>query len=151
MITLANLKPADGAIKKRKRVGRGPGSGLGKTAGRGMNGQKSRSGFSRKRGFEGGQMPLVRRIPKRGFTNIFRVEYAVVNLDRIEKLELTEIKPADLVENRLVKGKDVKIKILGQGTLTRKVEIHAHRFSKSAIEKIEKQGGRAVLLGGDQN
>lgn len=151
MITLANLKPADGAIKKRKRVGRGPGSGLGKTAGRGMNGQKSRSGYSRKRGFEGGQMPLHRRIPKRGFTNIFRVEYAVVNLDRIEKSGLAEIKPEDFARIGMVKGKEVMIKILGQGNLTRKVEIHAHRFSKSAIEKIEKQGGRAVLLGGDQN
>ena len=151
MITLANLKPADGAIKKRKRVGRGPGSGMGKTAGRGMNGQKSRSGYSRKRGFEGGQMPLVRRVPKRGFTNKFRTEYAVVNLDRIEKSGLDEIRPEDFVRTRMVRGRDVLIKVLGKGTLSRKVKVHAHRFSKSAIEKIQKQGGEAVTLGGDQN
>jgi len=151
MITLANLKPAEGAIKKRKRVGRGPGSGLGKTAGRGMNGQKSRSGYARKRGFEGGQMPLVRRVPKRGFTNKFRTEYNVVNLDRIEKSGLDEIRPEDFVRMRMVRGKSVLIKVLGNGTLTRKVRVHAHRFSRSAVDKIQKLGGEAVTLGGDQN
>ena len=151
MITLANLKPADGAVKKRKRVGRGPGSGLGKTAGRGMNGQKSRSGYARKRGFEGGQMPLVRRVPKRGFVNKFRTEYAVVNLDRIEKSGLDEIRPEDFAQTRMVRGKNVLIKVLGKGTLTRKVRVHAHGFSRSAVEKIQKQGGEAVTLGGDEN
>jgi len=151
MITLANLKPADGAIKKRKRVGRGIGSGLGKTAGRGMNGQKSRSGYARKRGFEGGQMPLVRRVPKRGFTNKFRIEYAVVNLDRIEKSGLDEIRPEDFAQTRMVRGRNVLIKVLGNGTLTRKVRVHAHSFSQSALEKIRKQGGEAVTLGGDEN
>jgi large subunit ribosomal protein L15 len=151
MITLANLKPAEGAVKKRKRIGRGPGSGWGKTAGRGMNGQKSRSGYARKRGFEGGQMPLVRRLPKRGFINKFRTEYAVVNLDRIEKSGLDEIRPEDFAQARMVRGRNVLIKVLGTGTLTRKVRVHAHRFSRSAIEKIQQQGGEAVTLGGDEN
>ncbi|MDY0295785.1 MAG: 50S ribosomal protein L15 [Acidobacteriota bacterium] len=150
-MTLANLKPAEGAVKKRKRIGRGPGSGWGKTAGRGMNGQKSRSGYARKRGFEGGQMPLVRRLPKRGFINKFRTEYAVVNLDRIEKSGLDEIRPEDFAQARMVRGRNVLIKVLGTGTLTRKVRVHAHRFSRSAIEKIQQQGGEAVTLGGDEN
>jgi large subunit ribosomal protein L15 len=146
MITLANLKPAKGAVKKRKRVGRGTGSGYGKTAGKGMNGQKSRSGYSRKRGFEGGQMPLLRRVPKRGFTNVFRKEYNIVNLDSIERSGLDEIKPEDFFEKRLVRNKRAKIKILGDGELKRKVKIHAHRFSKTALEKIEKVGGKAIFL-----
>lgn len=151
MITLANLKPAKGAIKKRKRVGRGPGSGYGKTAGRGMNGQKSRSGYTRKRGFEGGQMPLVRRIPKRGFTNIFRKEYNIINLDIIEKSGLKEIKYEDYFKNRLVKRKGLGIKILGEGELKRKVKIHAHKFSKTAIEKIKKIGGEVFYIEGEKN
>lgn len=146
MISLANLKPAKGAIKKKKRIGRGPGSGFGKTAGKGMNGQKSRSGYSRKRGFEGGQMPLVRRIPKRGFTNIFRTEYNVVNLGKIEALGLDEITLADYYTKRLVTDKNLKIKILGDGELSKKIKIHAHKFSKSALEKIEKAGGEAIIL-----
>ena len=146
MISLANLKPAKGAIKKRKRIGRGPGSGFGKTAGKGMNGQKSRSGYSRKRGFEGGQMPLVRRIPKRGFTNIFRIEYNVVNLNKIEALGLEEITLADYYTKRLVTDKNLKIKILGDGEISKKIKIHAHKFSKSALEKIEKSGGEAIIL-----
>jgi large subunit ribosomal protein L15 len=151
MITLANLKPAKGSIKKRKRVGRGPGSGYGKTAGRGMNGQKSRSGYSRKRGFEGGQMPLVRRIPKRGFTNIFRKEYNVINLDTIEKSGLKEIKYEDYFKNKLIKRKRLGIKILGEGELKRKVKIHAHKFSKTAIEKIKKIGGEVFYIEGEKN
>jgi large subunit ribosomal protein L15 len=151
MISLANLKPAKGAIKKRKRVGRGPGSGLGKTAGRGMNGQKSRSGYSKKRGFEGGQMPLVRRIPKRGFTNIFKTEYNIVNLDTIEKCGLDEIKVENFFETKIAKNKRGKIKILGNGELKRKVTIHAHKFSKSALEKIKKSGGTAIFLEGEEN
>ena len=107
MITLANLKPAKGAVKKRKRIGRGPGSGYGKTAGRGMNGQKSRSGYSRKRAFEGGQMPLVRRVPKRGFTNKFRKEYNVINLDSLERLDITEIKLEDYFDRRLARKKQL--------------------------------------------
>jgi len=149
MITLANLKPAKGAVKKRKRVGRGPGSGHERTAGRGMNGQKSRSGHSRKRAFEGGQMPLTRRIPKRGFTNIFRIEYIIINLDTIEQTGLEEIKYEHFFEKKLARAhssKSPKIKILGNGTLTRKIHIHAHKFSKSAVEKIKKAGGEITIL-----
>ena len=146
MISLANLKPAKGAIKKRKRIGRGPGSGFGKTAGKGMNGQKSRSGYARKRGFEGGQMPLVRRIPKRGFTNIFRVEYNVVNLEKLEALGLEEITLADYYTKRLVTNKNLKIKVLGDGEISKKIKIHAHKFSKTALAKIEKVGGEAIIL-----
>ncbi len=149
MITLANLKPAKGAIKKRKRVGRGPGSGHGKTAGRGSKGQKSRSGYSRNRGFEGGQMPLSRRIPKRGFTNIFKKQYHIINLDIIERTGLEEIKYEDFFEKKLVRAncaKGTKIKVLGNGKLTRKVHIHAHKFSKSAAEKIKQAGGNMTVL-----
>lgn len=146
MITLANLKPAKGAVKNRKRIGRGPGSGTGKTAGRGMNGQKSRSGYSRKRGFEGGQMPLVRRVPKRGFTNIFRTEYNVINVSDIEKSGLEELNIEDFFKAKLARNKKAKIKILGHGELNRKVKVHAHKFSKSAEEKIKKSGGEAILL-----
>jgi len=146
MITLANLKPAKGAIKRRKRVGRGPGSGYGKTAGRGMNGQKSRSGYSRKRGFEGGQMPLSRRVPKRGFTNIYKKEFNVINLGDIERLELDEVKYEDYFEKRLARKSGVKVKILGKGELTRKVKVHAHKFSKQATDKIKKSGGEVILL-----
>jgi large subunit ribosomal protein L15 len=146
MITLANLKPASGAVKKRKRVGRGPGSGYGKTSGRGSNGQKSRSGYSMKRGFEGGQMPLSRRIPKRGFTNIFKKQYNIINLDSIEKSGLDEIKVEDFFERKMAKKSRAKIKILGNGTLTRKVHIHAHKFSKSALDKIKEVGGEVTVL-----
>ena len=149
MITLANLKPAKGAIKNRKRVGRGPGSGHGKTAGRGSKGQKSRSGYSRNRGFEGGQMPLSRRIPKRGFTNIFKKQYHIINLDIIERTGLEEIKYEDFFEKKLVRAnsaKGTKIKVLGNGKLTRKVHIHAHKFSKSAAEKIKQAGGNMTVL-----
>lgn len=151
MITLANLKPAKGAIKKKKRVGRGPGSGLGKTAGRGMNGQKSRSGYSRKRGFEGGQMPLVRRVPKRGFTNIFKKEFNIINLDAIERSGLDEIKYEDYFKTRLARKVGAQVKILGNGELTRKVKIHAHKFSEAALEKIQNSGSEAIILGGEGN
>ena len=149
MITLSQLKPAPGAVRKGRRLGRGPGSGRGKTAGRGMNGQKSRSGFSRKRGFEGGQMPLVRRVPKRGFTNIFRQRYAPVNLETLERSGLSEIRLADYYDKRLVKDKRAKIKILGQGTLKRKLVVEAHRFSQSAEAKIKQAGGEAIVTQGD--
>jgi large subunit ribosomal protein L15 len=151
MITLANLKPAKGSIKKRKRIGRGVGSGYGKTAGRGMHGQKSRSGYSRKRGFEGGQMPLVRRVPKRGFTNIFKKEFNIINLGAIERCGLEEIKYEDYFKKRLARKHGAKVKILGNGELTRKVKIHAHRFSGAALEKIKKSGGEAITLGGEGN
>jgi large subunit ribosomal protein L15 len=151
MITLANLKPAKGAIKKRKRVGRGPGSGYGKTAGKGQDGQKSRSGYSRKKGFEGGQMPLIRRLPKRGFNNKFRTEYNVVNLTAIDRTGLSELSIDDFLEKKLVRRRRLKIKILGEGELTRKVKIHAHKFSKTALAKIEKSGGEAIVVSGGKN
>jgi large subunit ribosomal protein L15 len=125
------------------------GTGRGKFSGRGAKGAKSISGYSRMRGFEGGQMPLHRRLPKRGFTNIFRTEYTVVNLDRIAALEVTEITQEDYTKLGLSSSKKALIKILGSGELTSAMTIHAHKFSKSAVEKIEKAGGKAVLLGGD--
>jgi len=146
MIDLSNLKPAPGAIKKKFRVGRGPGSGNGKTAGRGMNGQKSRSGYAHKRGFEGGQMPLTRRVPKRGFVNIFRVELNTVNLDVLEASGLDEIRLEDFFEQRLARDRKALVKVLGRGELKRKITVHAHYFSKSAREKIEKAGGQVIVL-----
>jgi large subunit ribosomal protein L15 len=150
---LSNLRAPRKANTGRKRVGRGMGSGMGKTSTRGHKGQGSRSGFSLMRGFEGGQMPLHRRMPKRGFTNIFRTEYTVVNLDRlaeqIEGLAITEIGLDDYKKLGLASSKKALIKILGSGELTAALTIHAHKFSKSAIEKIEKAGGKAVVLGGE--
>jgi len=149
---LSNLRAPRKANTGRKRVGRGMGSGMGKTSARGHKGQGSRSGFSLMRGFEGGQMPLHRRLPKRGFTNIFRTEYTVVNLDRIvqqtEGLAVTEIGLDDYKKLGLASAKKPLIKILGSGELTSAITIHAHKFSKSAVEKIEKAGGKAVVLGG---
>lgn len=144
-----DLSPNRRAVKNRKRVGRGPGSGHGKTAGRGHKGQKSRSGYSRKWGFEGGQMPLYRRIPKRGFNNaMFAREYQVVNLEKIKKLRHKVITPEVLKEKGIIKKLDVPVKILSRGELTRAYEIHAHKFSKQAKEKIEAAGGKAVVIGG---
>jgi large subunit ribosomal protein L15 len=148
-MNLSNLKPAPGSRKNRKRVGRGPGSGHGKTSGRGHKGQLSGSGYSRKRGFEGGQMPLVRRIPKRGFTNIFRVEYAAVNLDRLAKIGKSEIRIEDMIESGLIKRATERVKVLGRGEIGSAKTIHAHQFSASAVKKIEGQGGRAVTIGED--
>ena len=149
---LSNLRAPKKANTGRKRVGRGMGSGMGKTSSRGHKGQGSRSGFSLMRGFEGGQMPLHRRLPKRGFTNIFRTEYTVVNLDRIAEtiadLKVTEIGLDDYKKLGLASSKKALIKILGSGDLTSAITIHAHKFSKSAVEKIEKAGGKAVVLGG---
>ncbi len=142
---LSELSPAPGSKHSRKRVGRGPGSGLGKTAGRGQKGQKSRSGYKSRPGFEGGQMPLVRRVPKRGFTNIFRTEHAVVNVARLAELELAEINPETMVELGLVK-KGLPVKILGNGDLTRALTVVAHKFSASARQKIEAAGGRCEEL-----
>jgi len=148
-MNLSNLKPAQGSRKDRKRVGRGPGSGTGKTAGRGSKGQKSGSGYSRKRGFEGGQMPLTRRIPKRGFTNIFRTELTIVNLDRLAKLRKEEIRPKDMADHGLIKKESERVKVLGRGDLTSTKTIHAHEFSESAVKKIEAMGGQAVVIGKD--
>jgi large subunit ribosomal protein L15 len=145
---LSNLRAPKNANTGKKRVGRGMGSGMGKTSTRGHKGQRSRSGSHMMRGFEGGQMPLHRRLPKRGFTNIFRTEYTVVNLDRIAALEsISEITQDDYKKLGLASSKKALIKILGSGELTSAVTIHAHKFSKSAQEKIEKAGGKAILLG----
>ena len=150
---LSNLRAPRKANTGSKRVGRGMGSGMGKTSARGHKGQGQRTGTSMMRGFEGGQMPLYRRLPKRGFTNIFRTEYTVVNLDRlVEQLEghkLTEITLDDYKKLGLASSKKALIKILGSGELASALTIHAHKFSKSAVEKIEKAGGKAVVLGGD--
>jgi large subunit ribosomal protein L15 len=149
---LSNLRAPHKANTGRKRVGRGMGSGMGKTSTRGHKGQGSRTGSSLMRGFEGGQMPLHRRLPKRGFTNIFRTEYTVVNLDRIveqtEGKAVTEIGLDDYVKLGLASSKKALIKILGSGELNSAITIQAHKFSKSAVEKIEKAGGKAVVLGG---
>jgi large subunit ribosomal protein L15 len=149
-VGLHNLKPAKGSVRNRKRVGRGPGSGLGKTAGRGEKGQKSRSGFSRKPGFEGGQMPLHRRLPKRGFTNAsFRKEFATVNLGRLEVFEAgTIVTPELLVKLGLVKKLRDGLKVLADGQLTKALTVHAHRFSGKAQERIATLGGKAELIQG---
>jgi len=148
-IGLNNIKAPEGATHKKKRVGRGPGSGLGKTAGRGNKGQKSRSGFSRMRGFEGGQMPLHRRLPKRGFTNIFKKEWAEVNLADLEKFFETgaTVTPESLVERGLIrKSKQKAVVVLGQGELKKALTVTAHRFSAGARQKIEAAGGKAEII-----
>lgn len=145
-MNLSDLHPAKGSRKKRRRVGRGPGSGRGKTSGRGTKGQKSISGYSSKRGFEGGQMPLHRRVPKRGFTNIFRKEYREVNLDKIEKITKKEVKLKDLKAAGIIKKESEAVKILGRGDISSSKTVHAHKFSRSALKKIEKAGGKAVLI-----
>lgn len=146
---LNNLKPAAGSTKSRKRIGRGEGSGRGGTSTRGHKGQKSRSGYSKKIGFEGGQMPLQRRVPKFGFKNPFRVEYHGINLDTLQKLadekKVKAITPEVLVENGLANKKDL-VKILGRGELKAKLEVTAHGFSKTAISAIEAAGGTATSL-----
>lgn len=146
---LSNLKPAEGATRTNKRIGRGQGSGKGGTATRGHKGAKSRSGYKRKRGFEGGQMPLFRRVPKFGFKNINRVEYRGVNVDAIQKiaeeLKLEAITIDVLIENGLVNKND-RVKVLGRGELTAKVDITAHAFSASATKLIEAQGGSVTTV-----
>ena len=148
-MNLHNLKPAEGSVRDIKRVGRGQGSGRGGTSTRGHKGAQSRSGYSRKRGFEGGQMPLQRRVPKFGFTSPNRVEYKAINLDTIQEMvERLDGKALDyetILNNNLAKKKDL-IKVLNRGELSAAVEIHAHKFSKSAIEAIEKAGGKAVVI-----
>ena len=139
---LSNLKPKKGARHAKKRVGRGPGSGHGKTSSRGEKGQKSRSGYSGKRGFEGGQMPLHRRLPKRGFTNIFKKDYAVVNVSDLERFDNgASVDEAMLRQAGLVKGSHDGVKVLGDGELSKKLTVSATQFSKSAKEIIEKAGG----------
>ncbi len=141
---LSNLKPKKGARHAKKRVGRGPGSGHGKTSSRGEKGQKSRSGYSGKRGFEGGQMPLHRRLPKRGFTNIFKTDYAVVNVSDLERFDNgASVDEATLRQAGLVKGSHDGVKVLGDGELSKKLTVSATKFSKSAREIIEKAGGTA--------
>ena len=145
---LHNLKPAPGATKTRKRVGRGPGSGNGKTAGRGHKGQKSRAGYSRRFGFEGGQMPMVRRIPKRGFTNIFRVEFQVVNLRDLERVfaDGDDATPEAMFERGLIRRGPQPVKILATGEITKKLSVLAHGFSGAAKGKIEAAGGRCEVV-----
>src|SRR5215469_5607497 len=143
---LSNIRAPKGANSNKKRVGRGMGSGMGKTATRGHKGQGSRSGSSLMRGFEGGQMPLHRRLPKRGFTNIFKTEYEVVNLDRLAGIEEKEITLDVLRKSGVVNGKNTLVKVLGHGDWSKAVTVHAHKFSKSAQEKIEKAGGKVQVL-----
>jgi len=143
-MNLSDLGPAKGSRKKRKRVGRGPGSGHGKTSGKGNKGQKSRQGYSRRWDFEGGQMPLVRRVPKRGFTNIWKTEYAVVNLSQLSELE-GEVTPQVLQERGLVRS-GRKVKVLGDGEIGKALTVVADKFSRSAREKIEAAGGRCEEL-----
>jgi large subunit ribosomal protein L15 len=141
-----DLRPSSGATRPRKRVGRGPGSGHGKTAGRGHKGQKSRSGYHHQRGFEGGQMPLHRRVPKRGFTNIFRVEYDVVNLTDLDRFDAGDsVTPQELAKRRLAHGRR-PVKILGDGELKKALTVSAHKFSESARARIEAAGGRCEVL-----
>ena len=146
---LSNLKPAFGSTKTRKRVGRGSGSGLGGTSTRGHKGAKSRSGYSKKIGFEGGQMPLQRRVPKFGFKNISRVEYKAINIDVVQKLaekkNLTVVGFSDLVDAGFVSANQL-VKILGNGTISIKLEVQAHAFSKSAISAIEALDGNVIKL-----
>lgn len=145
-MNLTDIRPPKGATRKRKRLGRGPGSGHGKTAGRGEKGQKSRSGYSRRPGFEGGQMPLVRRVPKRGFNNIFRTEYAIVNVSRLNELEGDEFTPQTLFDRGVVAKMRDGLKILAHGEIGRPIKITAHKISEAARKKIEAAGGSVTLI-----
>ncbi len=147
---LHDLKPARGSVRPRKRVGRGPGSGLGKTSGRGEKGQKSRSGFSQKPGFEGGQMPLHRRVPKRGFTNArFRKEYAVVNVGRLDAFDAgTIVTPEVLLEKGVIRKLKNGVKVLAKGAITKALTVRAHKFSGKAQEAIAAAGGKTEVLEG---
>ena len=141
------LKPAAGSRKSRKRVGRGPGSGLGKTSGRGEKGQKSRSGYSAKRGFEGGQMPLHRRIPKRGFHNIFRKEYLTVNVERLNQFAAgTVVTPESLRDAGMLHKGHLEVKVMGNGDLKVALTVRAHKFTEAAARKIQEAGGKAEVL-----
>jgi large subunit ribosomal protein L15 len=146
-MNLSQLRPPPGQKHKNQRIGQGMGSGRGKFSGRGAKGAKSVSGYSRMRGFEGGQMPLHRRLPKRGFTNIFRKEYAIVNLGKLETLEGASFDPGKLLELGVIKKLNHGLKILGFGDLKKKITVKAHVFSKSALEKIKAVGGTAEVIG----
>ena len=148
-MSLSNLRPPKGAKHAKKRIGRGQGSGHGKTASRGHKGAKSRSGFKHKRGFEGGQMPLHRRVPKRGFTNIFRTEYDVVNLDQLESLfeQGATVTVESLRERGIVSSRTALVKVLGRGDVTKALTVQAHKFSGKAAEKLAAAGGKAEAIG----
>jgi len=148
-LSLNNLHPAKGSTHKKKRVGRGPGSGLGKTSARGEKGQKSRSGYSSKIGFEGGQMPLHRRLPKRGFTNIFKKQWIEVSLEALERgfTADDEITPEVLHRRGIIKKAKHDIVVLGNGEVSKALKVSAHRFTRSAREKIEKAGGAVTIIG----
>jgi large subunit ribosomal protein L15 len=148
-MNLSNLKPPKGQTKERKRVGRGMGNGLGKTSGRGHKGARSVSGYSIMRGFEGGQMPLHRRLPKRGFTNIFKKQFALVNLGRLDKMAGDSFSPDSLIASGIIKKLGDGLKVLGSGELTRAITVQAHLFSASAKQKIEQAGGKAEVIGGE--
>jgi len=143
---LSSLKPAPGAKNKRKRLGRGPGSGLGSQSGKGHKGQKSRSGYKSKAWHEGGQMPMNRRLPKRGFTNIFKTVFQVVNLNSLEKLNQDVIDKDIMYSNGVIRKKRIPVKILGTGDIAKPLTVKANAFSKTAIEKIEKAGGKAEVV-----
>src|SRR5438552_17333833 len=147
-LSLNNLHPAKGSTHKKKRVGRGPGSGLGKTSGRGEKGQKSRSGYSSKTGFEGGQMPLHRRLPKRGFTNIFKKQWIEISLEALDKSfsENDEVNPQLLHDRGLIKKAKHDIVVLGNGEVSKALKVSAHRFTKSARAKFEKAGGAVTVI-----
>jgi len=143
---IEELKPAPGSRKRPKRVGRGPGSGHGKTATKGHKGQKARAGAGKGPGFEGGQMPLQRRLPKRGFKNINRIEYAVINLDRLNNFEGDTVTPEELVERRFLGSIKDGLKVLGTGELKKALTVKAHAFSDSAMKKIAQAGGKAEVI-----
>jgi len=145
-MNLSELKPPTGQKHKKRRLGQGMGTGRGKYSGRGAKGAKSISGYSRMRGFEGGQMPLHRRLPKRGFTNIFRREYAIVNVGRLAELDGDTFDMQRLVDLGVVKKQGAGLKVLGDGELTKKITVRAHHFSKTALEKIQKAGGTAETI-----
>jgi large subunit ribosomal protein L15 len=147
---LHELKPAPGSTRRRKIVGRGRGSGQGTTAGRGGKGQTARTGSSIPAWFEGGQMPLVRRLPKRGFTNIFKKEYAIINVEALERFESgQEVTLELLVSKRLIRSRSDGVKVLGTGALTKALTVHAHKFSQSAVTKIEAAGGKVQVIARD--
>jgi large subunit ribosomal protein L15 len=146
-MNLSDIRPPKGQTHSKKRVGRGMGSGHGKTSARGHKGQHAGTGFSQKRGFEGGQMPLHRRLPKRGFTNIFKKQFAIVNLNKLEKMEGDTFTVDSLLAAGVINKVHDGLKVLGTGQLTRKITVEAHHFSKSAVEKIEKAGGTAQVIG----
>jgi large subunit ribosomal protein L15 len=143
---LSSLKPAPGAKRGRKRLGRGPGSGKGSQSGKGHKGQKARSGYKSKAWNEGGQMPLARRLPKRGFTNIFKIRFQTINLSSLNKINQDIIDKDALLKNKVIRNRRLPFKVLGDGNIDRPLTVKAHAFSKTAIEKIEKAGGKAEVL-----